>query len=415
MSDYNYVTNTFGSKDALASGNSLKKIKGSEFETEFVAIETAIASKSDIASPSFTGTVNMPILNVEGSSAVVTVHNTGSGEADALLKLDSSDAGESTVEFLHDGTRGAKVEWFTDGSPDLNIATESGNTAAVIDLQPNDTQVARFKNDLITFSVDTKIEYASNGDAAELLIHNTGTGDADATLKLDSSDTGESVVDFLHDGTRGATIDYFVDGGNPDLNISTYTSGSVVDLQPNSVRTLRVAENVVTVTGDLKLDGGGEVGNVGSEIYIADATVGLRMSGGGTNNILPTDGDGVGTNEVTNLGGSSNRFKTIFSQNALDTSSDRNLKQSIEELNEAEIRVAKACKGLIRKYKWNASVEEKGIDGARYHVGIIAQELEEAFAAEGLNAEDYGMFSRNEDGVLGVVYTELLAFIIGGL
>jgi hypothetical protein len=140
------------------------------------------------------------------------------------------------------------------------------------------------------------------------------------------------------------------------------------------------------------------------------------MSGGGTINIFPVDGSGTGTNEITNLGTSNDRFKTIFSKNALDTSSDRNLKQSVEELSEAEVRVAQVCKGLIRKYKWKDSVERKGVDGSRYHVGVMAQDLEAAFATEGLNAEEYGMFTRSEEtGKLSVSYSELLAFIIGGL
>ena len=92
-------------------------------------------------------------------------------------------------------------------------------------------------------------------------------------------------------------------------------------------------------------------------------------------------------------------------------------------LTEAEKRVACSCKGLVCKFKYNAAVEKKGIDGARYHFGVIAQELQAAFEAEGLDAGEYGVFVSttwtDEEGVeqtkLGVRYTELLAFIIGGL
>lgn len=45
----------FASKDALVSGNPLKIIKGTEINTEFNAIQTAIATKADLASPAFTG------------------------------------------------------------------------------------------------------------------------------------------------------------------------------------------------------------------------------------------------------------------------------------------------------------------------------------------------------------------------
>jgi hypothetical protein len=62
-------------------------------------------------------------------------------------------------------------------------------------------------------------------------------------------------------------------------------------------------------------------------------------------------------------------------------------------------------------------VEKKG-DAARIHVGVYAQELSDAFASEGLDAADYGMFCYDElesTNVYGVRYEELLAFVISAL
>lgn len=58
MSNYTYVSG-FGAKDALNTGDPNKVIKGSDFETEFTAISTAVNSKADTASPTFTGTVTI--------------------------------------------------------------------------------------------------------------------------------------------------------------------------------------------------------------------------------------------------------------------------------------------------------------------------------------------------------------------
>ena len=55
MSNYVKATN-FTAKDSLPSGNSGKIIKGAEIDTEFTAIASAVSSKADINSPSFTGT-----------------------------------------------------------------------------------------------------------------------------------------------------------------------------------------------------------------------------------------------------------------------------------------------------------------------------------------------------------------------
>jgi hypothetical protein len=59
MSNYTKSTN-FATKDALASGNPLKIVKGTEIDTEFNNIATAIATKADSASPTFTGTPAAP-------------------------------------------------------------------------------------------------------------------------------------------------------------------------------------------------------------------------------------------------------------------------------------------------------------------------------------------------------------------
>jgi hypothetical protein len=59
MTDYTKATN-FASKDSLASGNALKIVKGTEIDTEFNSIATAIATKADLAGPTFTGTPTLP-------------------------------------------------------------------------------------------------------------------------------------------------------------------------------------------------------------------------------------------------------------------------------------------------------------------------------------------------------------------
>jgi len=57
----NYVQSTnFATKDALTSGDPLKIVKGTEINTEFVNIAVAVATKADLASPTFTGTPLAP-------------------------------------------------------------------------------------------------------------------------------------------------------------------------------------------------------------------------------------------------------------------------------------------------------------------------------------------------------------------
>lgn len=63
MSNYTKTTN-FAAKDALTSGDTNKIVRGTEIDTEYNNIATAVNSKADTASPTFTGTVTVATLTV---------------------------------------------------------------------------------------------------------------------------------------------------------------------------------------------------------------------------------------------------------------------------------------------------------------------------------------------------------------
>jgi hypothetical protein len=141
-------------------------------------------------------------------------------------------------------------------------------------------------------------------------------------------------------------------------------------------------------------------------------------------------------NGTQNLGLTTARWDDVWS-NGTFNGSDRNIKQDIQDLDEAEKRVAVKCKGLIKKYRLKDAVAKKGND-ARIHVGIIAQELQAAFESEGLDAFRYSMIGKDtwyegkdennerivkdspapgytEVTQMSVRYNELLAFIISAM
>lgn len=76
MSNYTKTTN-FAAKDSLSPGNANKVVKGSEIDTEFTNIQTAIATKADgtFTNFSFVETAN-----------VLYIYNTST----AVAKIDSS-------------------------------------------------------------------------------------------------------------------------------------------------------------------------------------------------------------------------------------------------------------------------------------------------------------------------------------
>lgn len=242
---------------------------------------------------------------------------------------------------------------------------------------------------------------------------------------------GKTAANFGNEGTEirhtGETL-MTRDNAQP-LNLNRLSSdGTLIGLHRSSTLT-------------------GLIGSKTSDIYMA------RNGGGGirlySSGFVACDTNGNNSDNAQDVGAASVRFDDVYATNGTIQTSDRNEKQDIEEISDAEQRVALACKGLLKKYRWKDSVAEKG-DAARIHFGIIAQDLQDAFAAEGLDAGDYAMFisatwwealveipaseesqARFEthtfhdekdapDGAikrtrLGIRYPELLAFIISAI
>lgn len=357
MSNYTQSTN-FTAKDSLASGDAAKKVKGVDFDGEFGPIATAVATKVDKTGATMTGNLDF-------------------GD-DHRLRLGAG----NDLQVWHDGSH----SYISDiGTGELRIGA-----ADSIRLMNED------------FS------------KTALLLSTSGTGAGTAYLmydnntKLTTTNTGIDVTGTVV--SDGLTVD----------GAST-TKTLVVDNSANGV--VQEFKLAGTVCGGVRTTVSGGI----PDITLGNDVVGLRFvraAGGASANISPTSvADNSAQDDLIDLGRSAARFDDIFATNGTINTSDATEKQSIEELTEAEIRVAQTCKGLVRKFKWNSAVEKKGIEGARYHFGVIAQDVQAAFASEGLSAEDYGVFVSetwtNEAGAeqtrLGVRYTELLAFIIGGL
>lgn len=66
MSSYTKSTD-FAVKDSLSTGNPAKLVKGTEIDTEFSAIQSAVNSKADKANPAFTGTLTAVDITMTGS------------------------------------------------------------------------------------------------------------------------------------------------------------------------------------------------------------------------------------------------------------------------------------------------------------------------------------------------------------
>lgn len=135
----------------------------------------------------------------------------------------------------------------------------------------------------------------------------------------------------------------------------------------------------------------GSIGKGGSGFFIAGVAstdFGVVFDGGG---LLPSNDDGVLRDNSDNLGHPSYRWEDAFITNGVTTGSDANDKQDIATLTATEMLVAARLSQTFQTYRWKDAVVSKG-DSARTHTGTIAQEVQAAFTAEGLDAGDYAMF-----------------------
>ena len=132
------------------------------------------------------------------------------------------------------------------------------------------------------------------------------------------------------------------------------------------------------------------VGSIGNNqrLYMAGTNMGIYF---GPSYIAPVNNLGTLSDNQYELGNPSYRWEDAFITNGVTTGSDANDKQDIATLTATEMLVAARLSQTFRTYRWKDKVVEKG-DNARTHTGTIAQEVQAAFTAEGLDAGDYAMF-----------------------
>ena len=230
----------------------------------------------------------------------------------------------------------------------------------------------------------------------------------------------------------GNTLNTFV-GQSAGYNITTGTKNTIIGTyngNQNGFDGRTANSRVVVSDGDGYIrffHDGGATGNLIPKIQSTS-----RMYGFDDEQFYPTP------DNLLKLGNPSYRWTTVYATTGSINTSDVNAKQDIAELDAAEKRVAVAIKSLIKKYRFKDAVSEKG-EAARIHVGAVAQEVQAAFVAEGLDPTRYALFcsdtwyevdgkaaepatpytAETEGAVevtrLGLRYEELLAFVIAAL
>jgi hypothetical protein len=378
----------------------------------------------------------MAILNkgtTYASGDNVTAANLNALVDSATFKTGSNEATDNSTLQVH-GSGYLKIKDL--GVDSTQLADDAVITAKIADSTGTTDGVTSAK--LATDSViEAKI-------AANAVVTSKLATDAVTSAKISSTDTTFNVSSsnvVVNDG--GGNIDFRVEGDTNANLIFTDASADKVSIR-----------GAIGAVGETTIHGGLEMKDGNIQISRSNTGAGIRMeetvacsspnqqsdiimsipdgsivftkpqkSSGQTTHKFEPNGvmQSLGsltpiTNGAANIGSTSKRWDTVYALTGAINTSDKNRKEEIEELSEAELRVAQACKGLVRKFKF------KG--GTRKHIGVIAQDVRDAFTAQGLDAHEYGLFCSDtwtdedtgeEVTQLGIRYDELLAFIISAL
>ncbi len=129
MSNYVKATN-FATKDTLPSGNAGKIVKGTEIDDEFNAIASAISSKADTASPTFTGTPAAPTATSGSNTTQIATTAYVKGEVDSAIAGVSASATQTltnkTIALGSNTVTGTLAE-FNTAVTDANLVSLAGS------------------------------------------------------------------------------------------------------------------------------------------------------------------------------------------------------------------------------------------------------------------------------------------------
>jgi len=278
------------------------------------------------------------------SSAFTTLRDASNGAEDGQT-INYVMTGGALVDHLRMGRSAANGQSeviINEGSADIDFRVESNGEAYALFVDGGNNSVCVGKSSDVLTEAGSAFSNLQSGGHHYFAICNTDGAAANSTMYINRQSADGTLIEFRKGNTAVGVIGSAGTGSEIFFSGSSNQSGTCGLYMANSARVVPMKAAVVA-------------------------------------------------DDVVDLGHPSYRFDDVFATNTSISTSDKNEKQDIEELTDAEKRVAVVAKGLMRKFRWKSKVAEKG-DKARTHFGIIAQDLQDAFTAESLDASKYAMF-----------------------
>jgi hypothetical protein len=209
-------------------------------------------------------------------------------------------------------------------------------------------------------------------------------------------------------------------GGNPAIQLTTDINGStkgltILENLSSSNRFEVRYENALmfsaTTTGTLTanrlvgvLTGSSSAADPSVRLSGSDASTGFYRPG--ANNIAVSvagtkvadwQADGIlrpGADNTYSLGSGSFRFSQVYAATGTINTSDARLKTVRGELTEQEMEAWSNVRHVM--FKYNDRIDAKGEPDARLHAGYLAQEVQQAFIAAGLDPSTYALWCEDD-------------------
>jgi len=264
MSNYTKTTN-FAAKDSLPSGNAAKIVKGAEIDTEFNNIATASATKADIAGPTFTGTVTIPTVDLNGGA----IDGTTVGASTAAAITGTTIVANTSINIAGDGATvtGIKDEDDMSSNSATKLATQQ-SIKAYVDSQvtAQDLDFQADSGGALSIDLDSETLTFTGGTGVDT----SGSGNA-VTFAIDSTVTTLTGTQTLTNKTlTSPTLNTPTIGTSFTIGSATITEAELEILDGATVTTaeLNVLDGITSTTAELNiLDG---VTSTAAELNILD-------------------------------------------------------------------------------------------------------------------------------------------------
>ena len=218
MSNYTKSTN-FATKDNLTSGNPLKIVKGTEIDTEFNDIATAIATKADLVSPTFTGSPVLPtgttgVTQSYGNSTTALATTAFVQAALAFVYPVGSIYTNATVS-TNPGTLLGFGTWSAFGAGRVMVGFDSGNV-----LFDTAEETGGSANTIVVTHTHTATSTVTDSGHVHSIVTNAGSG---STVGFGStSPSGSQNTDSATTGITVATTNANAGSSGTDANYQPY-------------------------------------------------------------------------------------------------------------------------------------------------------------------------------------------------